>query len=189
MCSFVVKTRIVQCLFILLCTVIAAALQDMLPSFGGVKPPILLALTLHWAFSEHAPDARERASEKSSSFAVRWIFAAILAGAFENALSLFPFGCATGFMLLAGISARLSRSVSAGLVHPALGLVAVMVAAPLHEVWLCVWGVAGEDPSLFVRFFASALPAAPIGVVVFTLLPFFERHCGFDGPEVEGRVA
>ena len=66
---------------------------------------------------------------------------------------------------------------------------AVMAAAPLHEIWLSVWGVAGDDPAPLVRFFASALPAAPTGALVFALLPVVERLVGFDGPEAEGRSA
>ncbi|MGN0847608.1 MAG: hypothetical protein ACI4RA_09525 [Kiritimatiellia bacterium] len=183
------KTRVVQCLFILLCTVLTAALQDMLPAFGGVKPPLLLALTLHWAFTEELPDARDRTAEQTSPFAVRWAFAALLAGACEDALSEFPVGCATGFLLLAGVAARLLRTEADGL-HPAtLGLIATMAAAPLHEVWLAVWGVAGDDPGLVIRFFASTLPAAPTGALVFLALPFVERHVGFNGPDAEGRIA
>ena len=104
-CSFAVKTKIVQILFIFLCTVLAAAAQDMLPSFGGAKPPLLLALTLYWAFSESTGSVRDRASGKRRTFAVRWIFAAFVTGAFEDALSEFPFGCATGYYLLAGAAA------------------------------------------------------------------------------------
>ncbi len=189
MCSSVVKTKVVQSLFLLLCTVFAAALQDMLPTFGGVKPPILLAIALCWAFSEKAPDIRDRVAEKAHPFAMKWLFAALLAGAFEDALSEFPLGCATGFMLLAGIAARLLRTVTQGVLPLPLGLVATMAAAPLHEIWLSVWGVAGNDPSLLVRFFASALPAAPVGAAVFLLLPFLRRHVGFDGAVPEGRPA
>lgn len=181
------KTRTVQTLFVLLCTTLAAALQDMLPAFGGAKPPLLLALVLHWAFAEPAP--RERAAAGAPPLALRWLFAALAAGAFEDALSAFPLGCATGFLLLAGAAARGLRGAARAWTPPALGLVALAAAAPLHEVWLAVWGVAGGGPAPLVRFCASALPAAPAGALVFALLPLAERLVGFDGPEAEGRRA
>ena len=183
------KTRIVQILFIFLCTALAAAAQDMLPSFGGAKPPLLLALPLYWAFSEPPVDVRARSDRKRSALALCWVIAAFLGGAFEDALSEFPLGCATGFFLLAGSAARLSRPATLSLSPPALGLVSLMVAAPFHEVWLSVWGVAGADPSVLVRFFASALPAAPTGLLLFALLPYGEQAVGFDLPRPEGRSA
>ncbi len=183
------KTRAVQFLFVLLCTTLAAALQDMLPAFGGAKPPLLLALALRGAFAEAPSGARDRAADDAAPFALRWVFAALAAGAFEDALSAFPLGCATGFFLLAGGAARVLRGAARVWTPPALGLVAVTAAAPLHEVWLSVWGVADGDAALLVRFFASALPAAPTGALVFALLPFAERLVGFDGPEAEGRDA
>lgn len=187
-CSFAVKTKIVQILFIFLCTVLAAAAQDMLPSFGGTKPPLLLALTLYWAFSESTGSVRDRASGKRRTFAVRWIFAAFVTGAFEDALSEFPFGCATGYYLLAGAAARFIRPFVHALSPMTLGLVALMVAAPFHETWLSVWGVTGSTPAALVRFFASALPAAPTGVLVFAILPLGEQFAGFHGPKLEGRA-
>lgn len=182
------KTRIVQILFIFLCTVLAAAVQDMLPSFGGAKPPLLLALTLYWAFSESTGKSRDRNAGKTRSIAVHWILAAFITGAFEDALSEFPFGCATGYFLLAGAAARFFRPFVHSFSLMTLGLVALMAAAPFHEVWLSVWGVAGTDPSALVRFFASALPAAPTGALVFAALPLGEQFVGFHGPRPEGRA-
>lgn len=189
MCSSAVKTRVVQILLILVSTVLAAALQDMLPAFGGAKAPILLALVLHWSFTERKADERDRHAQKVPFLAARWVPAAIFAGAFEDALSGFPTGCATGFFLLAGAAIRFLRTLVGTIEIPVLGLIVLMAAAPLHELWLGVWGVVGEDPALFVRFFASALPAAPVGMIVFSFMPSIERHAGFEGPSAAGRIA
>lgn len=183
------KTKVVQILFIFLCTVLAAAAQDMLPSFGGAKPPLLLALTLYWAFSESTRRSRELTSEKKRAFAMRWIFAAFVTGAFEDALSEFPLGCATGYFLLAGAAVRFIRPFVTTLSSATLGLVTLMAAAPFHEVWLSVWGVADTSSAALVRFFASALPAAPTGALLFVVLPLCEQFAGFHGPRPEGRAA
>ncbi len=179
------KTRICQFLFVLLCTTLAAAAQDMLPAFGGAKAPLLLALALHWAFTEPAPEPRDR--DAAPAIATCWAGAALFAGAFEDALSAFPLGCATGFFLLAGVAARALRPLVPGWSAGLLGLVALAAVAPLHEVWLAVWGV--TDGELVVRFFASALPAAPTGALVFALLPACERAVGFRMPKMDGRRA
>ena len=179
------KTRFVQIAFVLVSTVLAAALQDMLPAFGGAKPPVLTALVLAWALLEPLP--REHGADKQPFYAQRWIPVALLAGAFEDALSGFPTGCATGFLLLAGATARLLWPVTRMLSPSALGLVATVTAASCHELWLCMWGVAGDDPSGLVRFFAAALPAAPTGVLVFALLPRLTSLSGFHGVVQDGR--
>ena len=174
------KTRFVQIVFTLVVTILGAALQDMLPSFGGTKPPVLLAMTLSLVFSEPEADMRDRRTA-APFFANGWIPMALLAGAFEDALSGFPTGCAVGFIVLAGATARLFRSMARFYPPLVCGLVATMAAAPCHELWLCMWGVVGNAPSGFVRFFASALPAAPTGALIFMLMPWLARITGFHG--------
>lgn len=182
------KTSLVQIVFALLCTVFAAALQDMAPSFGGVKPPFLLALALFAAAAERRPDARDGRDAPHPLRAARGLPCALLAGAFEDALSGFPAGCAAGFFVLAYAGARLLRDAARALRPAARGLVTVTAAAPLHELWLATWGVVGDDPSVFVRFFACALPAAGAGVLAFALLPRLVRFAGLDEADLEGRA-
>ena len=177
-------------LFIFLCTVVAAACQDMWPAFGGAKPPFLLALVLHWAFAQRQVDESDRHVEKPSFYAARWLPAALLAGIFEDALSGFPSGCATGFFLLAGAAARFLRNCIHALRPAVLGFVVVTIAAPAHELWLAVWGVVGDESAVFIRFFAASLPAAPLGALMFCLLPKLENAVGFEGPfNLAGRTA
>ena len=65
-----------------------------------------------------------------------------------------------------------------------LGLVVAAVFAPLQEAWLGAWGTYGGGSS-FVRFVASALPAAVTGALLFWILPRIERFAGLR-EEVEG---
>lgn len=183
------KTSLVQILFVLMGTIIAAALQDMLPAFGGAKPPVLLTLALFWSFAERPDDGRESRAAKRSILAARWIPAVLLAGLFEDALSDFPTFCSAGFFVLAGAAARFARPTTRELGRPLLGLVSVLVAAPLHELWLVTWDVVGHDPSGIVRFFSCTLPAAPTGLLVFTILPRLVHRAGFEGPTTEERLA
>ena len=183
------KTRIVQILFIVLSTVFAAACQDMWPAFGGAKPPFLLALSLHWAFIQPEVDKDDRHAEVPPFYTARWIPAAIFAGAFEDALSGFPVGCSTGYFLLAGAAARALQRSASILKSAVLGFIALSLCAPLHEVWLAVWGVVGDDSTLFIRFFAAVLPAAPVGALLFLILPRIETHIGFEGTLMDGRRA
>ena len=178
------KTSVVQIVFVLISTVFAAAVQDMWPTFGGVKPPLLLALVMHWAVLRRPAERSHR--EGPPFYAARWIPAAIFAGAFEDALSGFPSGCATGCFLLAGAAARFTRAAWPETPPALFGLVGLMLAAPLHELWLAVWGVAGDEPSAFIRFFAAALPAAPVGALTFLAMPRLERLVGFEGPKRAG---
>lgn len=168
------KTSLVQSVHIAICLVLAAALQDMSPSFGGVKPPFLQVFALHEAFT-----ARNgvRANGRNPRHATQWIWTAIAAGVFMEALSGFPFGCCTGFLLPACAVARAVRRAVADIPPVALGLAAAMIFAPLQEAWLDAWGVTGGG-SAFLRFFASALPAAGTGVALFTCLPALEAFAG-----------
>lgn len=176
------KTNLVQSVFILLAVVFAAAIQDMLPSFGGAKAPLLLLLVLQTAFTEP-----RRARRQAEPFVLpRWIPTALLAGAFEDALSGFPTGCSMAFMLLAGSAARFMRRAVAGLPAPLLGLAAGIVAAPFHELWMVVWDVVGATPAPVIRFFASALPAAPAGTLLFAFLPALRTGTGYHGLPDEG---
>ena len=62
------QTRAVQILFTLICLVLAAAVQELVPSFGGTKTPALLLFALYTAFQPTR----------------RWILVALTAGAFED---------------------------------------------------------------------------------------------------------
>ncbi len=183
------QTRIVQILFLILSTVVAGACQDMWPAFCGVKPPFLLTLVLHAAFQKANFDESDRHVEKPPFYSAIWIPAALLAGAFEDALSDFPVGCATGYFLLAGAAARFLRNFIHVLRPAVLGIVVAMAVAPFHELWLAVWGVSGDQQSLFIRFFAAAIPAAPVGAFLFFLLPHLETAVGFDGPDTNRRLS
>lgn len=177
-----VRTNLLQSAFIFTVVVVVAAFQDMLSSFGGAKAPLLLLAVLHWAFTEPRRNTRRSAPTEVPY----WIPAAILAGIFEDALSGFPLGCAVSFMVLAGVAARFIRRTVTDIPPAFLGLTAAILAAPLHELWLAVWGMIGDTPSLTVRFFASAFPAAPAGALMFIVLPFLELHTGFKGVHPDG---
>ena len=204
------QTRIVQILFLILSTVVAGACQDMWPAFCGAKPPFLLALVLHAAFQKANYDESDRHVEKPPDpllpvqrpphlladlpplggvHAVGERILAQIAGAFEDALSDFPVGCATGYFLLAGAAARFLRNFIHVLRPAVLGLVVAMAAAPFHELWLAVWGVSGDQQALFIRFFAAAIPAVPVGAFLFFLLPHLETAVGFDGPDTNRRLS
>ena len=70
-CSSAVKTRAVQICFTLICLVAAAAMQELLPAFGGAKTPMLAVFAVYTAF---------RPSRN-------WILVAVAAGALEDALN------------------------------------------------------------------------------------------------------
>ena len=64
---------------------------------------------------------------------------------------------------------------------------AAMVAAPVREMWLSIWGALPPGCPVLVRFFASALPAAAAGALVFAALPAAETLAGFSVPETGRR--
>ena len=165
------QTRAVQILFTLICLVFAAAAQDLMPSFGGTKTPLLALFALYTAFQPSR----------------RWVLVSLAAGAFEDALNGSPTPCCAFFTLLAATGAHFLRPVARTLPPAGVGACVAMAAAPIHELWLSAWGMLPPGCSLLVRFFASALPAAAAGALVFAVLPAAERRAGFTVPAPERR--
>jgi hypothetical protein len=166
-----VQTRAVQITFTLICLVVAAAAQELVPAFGGTKAPVLALFAVYTAF---------RPSR-------RWMPVAVAAGAFEDALSGSPTPCCTFFTLLAATGAHFFRPVALGLPPAGVGICAAMVVAPVRELWLSIWGALPPGCPVLVRFFASALPAAAVGALVFAALPAAENLAGFTVPETGRR--
>ena len=166
------QTRAVQIIFTLICLVFAAAAQELVPSFGGTKAPVLLLFAIYTAV---------RPSR-------RWMLVALAAGAFEDALNGSPTPCCTFFALLAAMVAHFLRPFTVELPPTGVGAGAAMLAAPIHELWLSTWGALPPGCPVFVRFFASALPAAAAGALLFAFLPSAERLAGFDGHTPERRL-
>jgi len=158
-----VQTRVVQFIFTLICLVLAAAVQELVPSFGGTATPALVLFALYTAFQPSR----------------RWMLVSLAAGAFEDALNGSPTPCCTFFTLLAATAAHFLRPVTHDLPAAGVGACAAMVAAPIHELWLSAWGVLPPGCPMLVRFFASALPAAAAGALIFVTLPAAERRTGF----------
>lgn len=165
------QTRAVQILFTLICLVVAAAAQELVPSFGGTKTPALVLFALYTAFQPSR----------------RWILVSLAAGAFEDALNGSPTPCCTFFTLLAATGAHFLRPFARDQPPAGVGACAAMVAAPIHELWLSAWGSLPPGCPVLVRFFASALPAAAAGALIFVALPAAERRTGFTVPAPERR--
>ena len=165
------QTRAVQIIFTLICLVFAAAAQELVPSFGGTKAPVLILFAIYTAV---------RPSR-------RWMLVALAAGAFEDALNGRATPCGTFFALLAATGAHFLRPFAADLSPAGVGTCAAMATAPIHELWLSAWGALPPGCPVLVRFFASALPAAVAGALLFAALPAAERFAGFDGPAPERR--
>ena len=164
----------VHTILVLAFLVLAAAFQDMVPSFCGTKVPISALMVSYWAFSLGA-----RASQRTESHApwFRCMAIATVAGLMEDALSGFPAGCCTGYSILVATATLFAREHLEELSPMARGLVVGVIGAPLHELWLAGWGLAG-DSTLLVGFFASSLPAAVAGMLVFRIVPRLEIAAG-----------
>lgn len=180
-CSSTVKTELVQIAFVAISLVLLAALQDMLPSFGGAKIPLLQVFALYVALTEPSR-ASERRSRTSRS--VRWVWTAGAVGYLMEALSGFPLGSCICFLVPACAFAHmLRRMADPDLSTVALGIVAALAYAPLQEAWLASWGGAGGD-SAVVRFFASIAFSVLAGAVLFAILPKVERFAGLCEEEI-----
>ena len=175
------KTDHVQIAFLAIGLILLAALQDMVPSFCGAKPPFLLVFALYVALTTSGR-LRRRNGDRPVT---RWMWTACAAGYLLEALSGLPIGSCICFMLPVCALARfLLRSGDGRQVSVSFGLVVAAVFAPLQEAWLGAWGTHGGGSS-FVRFVASALPAAITGALLFLIVPRIERFAGLR-EEVEG---
>ena len=173
------KTDLVQISFLAICLVLAAAVQDMLPAFGGVKMPLLQVLALAAAFGV-AGGGKEDGKNVRSHGAFLWLWVVLAAGFLLDALGGVSFGCGTGFLVAVCVLAHILRRIVSDMPPAVLGIVSAMLMAPLNELWLDAWGLAGGDP-MPVRFFASAIPAAVAGALLFSMLPRIERRIGLAG--------
>ena len=163
------QTKSVQIIFTLICLVVAAAAQELVPSFCGTKAPLLVIFALYTASQQ------ER----------RWLFVSLAAGAIEDALNGSPTPCCTFFSLFAATGAHFLRPFVQKLASVGVGACLAAVAAPIHELWLMTWDILPPNCPLLVRFFASILPAAALGALVFAVLPAAERVAGLSLPETE----
>ena len=158
------QTKTVQIIFTLICLVVAAAAQELVPSFCGTKAPLLVIFGLYTA------------SQQGRG----WLFASLTAGAIEDALNVSPTPCCTFFTLFAAMGAHFLRPFVQKLAPAAVGASLAAVAAPIHELWLMTWDILPPNCPLLVRFFASILPAAAVGALVFAVLPGAERMAGLS---------
>ena len=165
------QTKTVQIIFTFICLVVAAAAQELVPSFFGTKAPLLVVFALYTAFQPGR----------------NWMVASLAAGAFEDALNVSPTPCCTFFTLFAAMGAHFLRPFAQKLAPAAVGASLAAVAAPIHELWLMTWDILPPNCPLLVRFFASILPAAAAGALVFAVLPAAERVAGLSLPEPERR--
>ena len=170
------KTELVQIVFFTIVLVLAAAVQEMAPAFGGAKPPLLLLVALCEALRPSPPPLP--GSAKRQTRRVGWLVVAAAAGVFADALDELPTGCMAFFTMFACAAARLVRESACALPAPLAGLVVGAIAAPCQEAWLALWIPSG---SALVRFVASAPAAAAAGAALFAMAPRIARITGLDG--------
>ncbi len=178
---FVVKNSILHIIFVLICLIIFAAMQDLFPSFGGVKAPLLLAYALSVAFM--APNAKQSFDRTDKGDVPAWIFIAIAAGGFVDALTGFPHGFSSVYYLLACTAMRYARTFLREYPRGVSGLIVTSAAASIYEIWLVIWNITSVDSSLLIRFFAAAFLAMPVGAVVFSVMPAIEKNSGIHDEE------
>lgn len=171
------RNSFVHILFYTIVTVVAAAMQDMLPAMFGVKPPVMLTVAISLALHE-ADIATVSHSSKSSSIA--WMVYAFIIGAASDALGCLPAGCDAGFFLLVCIALRLGSNYVGEMSRFSLGLISLLVVVPVHEAWMSAWGVAGIGAGNPFHSLLSVFPSLITGVIVFPLMPVFEKWAGLD---------
>ena len=159
------KNSAVQIVSLVFGNVLAVAMQDLAPAFAGVKPPFVVAVTLFTAF--HAPLALA-------------LPAAFVAGLFTDALAGVPAFCATSLLPLLTLGAHFLRTGMTAPPSAAIGMCVTAAAAALGETWLAVCGFADADTGLLVRVCAAGVAAAPVGAMLFALLPPLGRKIGLE---------
>ena len=161
------RTSLVQITALTFGLVLAAAAQDFLPAFVGVKPPLLPAVALFAALRLSLP----------ATLAV-----AVVAGLLCDALAGLTPCCATALFPLLGLAASYARAGTRGVPPPIVGAVCLGVAAVCGEVWISLAGVSSNFSPL-VRLCAALPMGLGSGAVLFPLLTAIEGLIGLDADE------
>lgn len=149
------KDEFVQFVFILVSVVIAAAAEELLPSFAGVGFPLLLSVVMVTAPRVNV---------------LPGVLTAVAAGAFEDALSSLPPMTSICFFTIAALVSRKAYFPRAFLLS----------AFPAYALWIgmCRTGSVGH-------VFVMALLSVPFGALAFgvvaLMLPWAGRKAGYDG--------
>ena len=153
--SSAVKNDFVQFLFLLILLLVSAAAEELLPVFGGVGFPLLLAAVM-------AVSPRQRI--------LAAVFTAVGAGALEDALAALPPLASIGFFTFAALTAR-KRDFP----QPAL-----IVLFPLYTLWagMCAAGSMGD---VFWRMLVSLPFGAAAFAVSDRLSAWGAGKAGLDG--------
>ena len=167
------KVDLVQILFIVPALVLTGAVQDMLPAFAGVKVPLLLAIALAMACAEFL------------SAPARW-GAAVFGGCMAGSLGMLPLACAELFFMAAGAAAGAVLREGEYRENFITGFCTLAVAAPLMEVWLYLWGVAGTDAAVSARALPALALGAPAGGIAFAVMPWIGEHIGLAAVREDG---
>ena len=146
------KGNLVQFAFITLALVLGGALEDMLPTFGGLGLPVLLCLAVFFALETRAPV---------------WILAAVAAGGLEEAVASLPPGSAIVFFAAVAVAVRFVREP----------LVWAVVAYPAYQVWLAL---VSDGAGAFGRLLLSVPVGAVSLAAGFAVLSFLWRKAGAD---------
>lgn len=148
------KDEVVQFVFILVAIVIAAAAEELLPSFFGIGFPVLLSVVMLIA---------------SRVNVLPGVMSAVAAGAFEDALSSLPPMSSICFFTIAALVSRKAY-------FPRPFLLAVF---PAYAVWtsMCKAGPIGDA-------LVSLMLSLPLGAVAFVIvllvLTWAGGKAGFD---------
>ena len=171
------RNKFVHIAFSVLSIVISAALQDMALPIFGIKPPVILAVTL-FTIIKSVADERSQVNFRRVNF--KWLFFALIAGAMTDAIGSLPSGCAVGFFLIVSIAVRITSRVLKEVSRVVTGWLALVVATPIFMTWIDVWGVSTYVSDSPFRALLAIVPAALTGFVVFPLMQWIEKAVGLD---------